>query len=82
MSRINRISRLRNCGIFRNFTWPPDLPEFGRYNLIYGWNGTGKTTLSRLLRNLEFGRLQTMGKAVLRINGSDVPGDSFLQSTL
>ena len=80
MSRIDRISRLRSCGIFRNFTWPSDLPEFGRYNLIYGWNGTGKTTLSRLFRDLEVGRAPTMGEAVLRINGSDVPGDSFPRS--
>ena len=81
MSRIGRISRLRNCGIFRDFTWP-DLPDFGRYNLIYGWNGTGKTTLSRLFRDLEVCRAPKMGEAVLRINGTDVPGDSFPESTL
>ena len=82
MIRIDRISRLRSCGIFRNFTWPSDLPGFGRYNVVYGWNGTGKTTLSRLFRDLEVARAPTMGEAVLRINGSDVPGDSFPQSTL
>ena len=82
MIRINRISRLRGCGIFRSFKWPSDLPEFGQYNLIYGWNGTGKTTLSRLLRDLELRRRPTMGEAVLRMSGNDVPGDSFPQSTL
>ena len=82
MIRINRISRLRGCGIFRSFKWPSDLPEFGQYNLIYGWNGTGKTTLSRLLRDLELRRRPTMGDAVLRMSGNDVPGDSFPQSTL
>ena len=82
MSWIDRIWRLRGYGIFRNFTWPSDLPEFGRYNLVYGWNGTGKTTLSRLLRDLEARRAPTIGEAVLRINGSDVPGESFPQSTL
>ena len=82
MSRIDRISRLRSYGVFRNFAWPSDLPGFGRYNLIYGWNGTGKTTLSRLFRDLEVARVPTMGEAVLRINGYDVPGESFPQSTL
>ena len=82
MIRIDSISRLRNCGIFRNFTWPPDLPGFGRYNVIYGWNGTGKTTLSRLFRDLEVARAPTIGEAVLHINGNDVPGESFPQSTL
>ena len=82
MIRIDRISRLRSCGIFRNFTWPSDLPGFGRYNVIYGWNGTGKTTLSRLFRDLEVARVPTMGEAVLHINGNDVPGESFPQSTV
>ena len=82
MSWIGRISRLRSYGVFRNFAWPSDLPRFGRYNLVYGWNGTGKTTLSRLLRDLEARRTPTMGEAVLRINGNDVPGESFPQSTL
>ena len=82
MKRITRISRLRRCGVFRNFTWPSDLSEFGRYNLIFGWNWTGKTTLSRLFRDLELGRPPTMGDAVLRIDGSDVRGENFPQSTL
>ena len=82
MIRIDRISRLRSCGIFRNFRWPSDLPEFGRYNVVYGWNGTGKTTLSRLFRDLEVARAPEMGDAVLRIDGNDVPGESFSQSTL
>ena len=82
MKRITRISRLRSCGVFRNFTWPSDLWEFGRYNLIYGWNGTGKTTLSRLFRDLELGRPPTMGEALLRIDGNDIRGKNFPDSTL
>ena len=82
MSRICRITRLRGYGVFRDFKWPSDLPEFGQYNLIYGWNGTGKTTLSRLLRDLELRRRPTMGQATLHISGNDVAGDSFPQSTL
>ena len=82
MKRITRISRLRSCGVFRNFTWPSDLGEFGRCNLIYGWNATGKTTLSRLFRDLELGRPPTMGEALLRIDDSDVRGETFPDSTL
>jgi wobble nucleotide-excising tRNase len=29
------------------------LPAFSRFNLIYGWNGSGKTALSELFRHLE-----------------------------
>lgn len=82
MTRIARISRLRSCGVFRNFTWPSDLPEFGRYNLIYGWNGTGKTTLSSLFRDLELGAQPRIGQAVLHIDGRDVRGENFSQSDL
>ena len=49
---LTRIHRIANHRIFQNFTWPADLPDFARFNLIYGWNGTGKTTLSNLLRHL------------------------------
>jgi len=82
MNRIDRIECLRDCGIFRNFMWPSDLPEFGRYNVIYGWNGTGKTTLSRLLRDLELTRVPTMGKALVNIAGNEMAGNNFPQSTL
>jgi wobble nucleotide-excising tRNase len=76
MKRITRISRLSDCGIFRNFEWPVDLPDFGRYNLIYGWNGTGKTTLSRILRCLEKRRAPE-GQVRVVFDGRDVPGNEF-----
>ncbi|MDF3023085.1 MAG: hypothetical protein K0R10_446 [Alphaproteobacteria bacterium] len=47
---IKKIHKLKNCGVFRE--WPQNF-EFGRYTLIYGWNGTGKTTFSRLMRSIE-----------------------------
>ena len=51
--KIQRIPFIRNYRVFRNFAWGGDLPDFGRFNLIYGWNGTGKTTLSTLFRHLQ-----------------------------
>ena len=51
--RIQRIPFIRNYRVFRNFTWGADLPDFGRFNLIYGWNGSGKTALSTLFRHLQ-----------------------------
>ncbi len=51
---ITRFQSIRH-DIFANFNWPSDLPEFQDYNLIYGWNGTGKTTLADLLRHIELG---------------------------
>ncbi len=79
---INRLSRLRDCGVFRDFAWPSDLPDFGRFNLIYGWNGSGKTTLSRLFRDLEARRSPTVAQTTFSINGQDVSGDYFAQVML
>ena len=82
MKQITRISKLRDYGVFQGFTWSSALPDFGRYNLIYGWNGTGKTTLSRLFRDLEFGQKPEMGEAVLRVDGVNVRGEEFPESDL
>jgi wobble nucleotide-excising tRNase len=79
---IERIVRLRDHGVFRDFSWPNDLTEFGRYNLLYGWNGSGKTTLSRLLRDLELRRVPAKGEVHLRVNGGDLRGADFPQASL
>ncbi len=72
MTLINRFSRLRCHGIFRDFLWPSNLPEFTRYNLIYGWNATGKTTLTRLFRQLEESPDDPPeGEVVIKIDGTN-----------
>ncbi len=72
MAHINRVARLRDCGIYRDFTWADDVPDFRRYNLIYGGNGTGKTTLSRLMGHLESRQVPDGKDVVFRIDGSEV----------
>lgn len=79
---IERISQLHDHGVFRNFDWPANLTDFGQYNLILGSNGTGKTTLSRLLRDLELRRTPAMGRVSLRIDGVDVSGDKFAAASV
>ena len=82
MTRITRISRLRECGIFRDFSWPNDLAELGRFNLIYGWNWTGKTTLSRIFRSLELRQQPSIGQVVLCIDDRDICNEEFPKSTM
>lgn len=50
---INKISKLKNFGIFHDFSWKTEIPEFKRFNLIYGWNRSGKTTVSRVFESCE-----------------------------
>jgi wobble nucleotide-excising tRNase len=66
----------------RDFTWAAELPTFGRYNLIYGWNGSGKTIISKLFRALETGTAPSTGEVTLFINGADVSGYDFAQAAL
>lgn len=50
---INKITKLKNFAIFKDFIWKSDLPEFKKFNLIYGWNRSGKTTISRIFASCE-----------------------------
>jgi wobble nucleotide-excising tRNase len=50
---IRTIQAIKGFGVFNDFRWPTGLPEFKHYNLIYGWNYSGKTTLSRVFRCFE-----------------------------
>lgn len=49
---FQRISHIRDFGVYRNLSGR-DISDFKSFNLIYGWNYSGKTTLSRLFRCLE-----------------------------
>lgn len=52
--RIATIDSLTGFGLFKCFAWDADaLDPFDRYNLVYGWNYSGKTTLSRAFQCLE-----------------------------
>lgn len=79
---ISHIVRLRHPGVLRDFTWSGDLPTFGRYNLIYGWNGSGKTIISKLFRALETRTAPATGEITLSINAVNVSGHDFGQATL
>ncbi|ABI75519.1 conserved hypothetical protein [Hyphomonas neptunium ATCC 15444] len=50
-----KVNRIRNLGVFSDFSWDAGLPAFERFNVVYGENGTGKTTLSRLFDCLKTG---------------------------
>ena len=74
---LKRFSRLKDCGIFRDFQWPNALKDFGRFNLIYGWNGSGKTTLSRILRDLEKAQAPALGETRLQFDDQQINGIDF-----
>lgn len=51
---IHSIKKLKNFGIYKDFNWDYTIiPKFSKINLIYGWNRSGKTTLSRVFSSCE-----------------------------
>jgi wobble nucleotide-excising tRNase len=70
---ITRIQKIKQHRIFRDFSWPATgLPDFGRYNLIYGWNGVGKTTFSNLFRHLQDRSAIDDGEVTVVVDGDRV----------
>lgn len=55
MKSIKSIIKIKEFPSFVDFKPSAGLPEFSKYNLVYGWNGSGKTTFSRVLRSFELG---------------------------
>lgn len=52
---ITQLQYLKNFGAYNNYNRPAGLANFAIKNIIYGWNYSGKTTLSRLFQVLEAG---------------------------
>lgn len=55
--KIKKLNKIKYFGQFNDFSWLSNLNEFRKYNFFYGWNYSGKTTLSRVLRCLEIKQL-------------------------
>jgi wobble nucleotide-excising tRNase len=80
--KISRIPRIRNHRIFRDFSWPRDLPDFSRFNLIYGWNGSGKTSLSDLFKVLAAKQPIANGEYEFQVDQQSVKSGSVDSATL
>ena len=54
---LKQIKKVQNLGIFSDYVRPVPMADFGQKNVIYGWNYSGKTTISRLFGALEHHKL-------------------------
>ncbi len=74
---IEQTNKIKNHRIFRGFVWPHNLDSFKEKNLFYGWNGTGKSTLSNLFRSIEKKTPVSEGEVEFSISGNKVDGAAF-----
>lgn len=83
--RLARITKIRGHRVFRDFAWQSDLHTFSQFNVIYGWNGCGKTTLSSLLALVEKraplseGQLEFEFDSGMKISGTEFGSASVPQ---
>ena len=49
---IKRIHKIKNFGVYEDYQRSGDIRDFEDKNIIYGWNYSGKTTLSRFFSYL------------------------------
>ena len=75
--KITRINKIKRHRVFQDFSWPNELPEFARFNLLYGWNGCGKTTLSNLIRFIERKENIVEGECEFRIDQNNHQGNAL-----
>lgn len=55
---IKRINHIRNFGVFKSYRRSGNIQDFAKVNIIYGWNYSGKTTISRIFQCFETGKLK------------------------
>ena len=58
MSMIKRIVKLNNFGSFHDFISEENTKDFTKYNLFFGLNGTGKSTIAKLFSFLSKGFIE------------------------
>lgn len=81
--KITRLHKAKNYRIFRDFSWPDSgLPDFARFNVIYGWNGVGKTSLSNIFRMVERRSPLTEGEVEILVDERRVSGSDFGSAAL
>lgn len=76
---IKQIKKIKDITVFKDFYWNSSIPEFKKYNAFYGWNASGKTTITRIFSALEKGEI---GKLKMADNSECVWRDDNDQELL
>ena len=80
---IKKIKKIKDFGVYKNFVWPAKLSDFNRQNIIYGWNYSGKTTISRIFSFLENKKIEPKYKHIefeLQLDDNTVINNTNLET--
>lgn len=71
---LRRLDSIKGCGIFGDYRWDSALPDLARINVVYGNNGSGKTSLARALDSLRHEVTGALGFAGVSLTVEDGAG--------
>lgn len=67
---LRRLEWIKDCAIFRDYRWDGSLNDLQRITVVYGHNGSGKTSLARALDRAVM-TLEGRRKVSLYVEGND-----------
>lgn len=78
---IKRINHIKDFGVFKDYQRIGDVQDFAKLNIIYGWNYSGKTTISRIFQSFENKQIDSYYHGC-DFQIEDYDGRSFSQSDI
>lgn len=70
MEKIIRIDQIGGFRCFKNYTMENDCPDFAKANIIFGLNGSGKTTFSEFFRAFQQEKTEDLNDFTLIVEGT------------
>lgn len=78
---IKRINHIKDFGVFKDYKRIGDIQDFAKLNIIYGWNYSGKTTISRIFQSFENNEIDSYYNSC-DFQIEDYDGNTFSHSDL
>ena len=76
---IKQFVEIHGEGLFQDYSWDSELTDFSKANVIYAWNGTGKTTLSREMSKLNDPTASESMKMKIKVDGKVIKSLEFAE---
>ena len=75
---IDSINKIKGYGIYNNYLSSIPVLQLKKYNLVYGWNATGKSTLAKLLKEISLGAVDSSSEFSLTIDSVEINNANYI----